>query len=163
MFSKKIYDELRKDYGQALISQYRDLVNLGVTVQKDLGHKQILATAKRLELYDHFNDHEATMYAVKKRRFLMECTLDQYMYENPSYSGQSNQITHDQNELSMKIYYNKLAKYMFSYLFIPNQSGLLPIIAYWLFLSVPVIPAFIITCIRYRSLISIHFSEVKNK
>ena len=122
------------DYRQALISQYRDLVNLGVTVQKDLGHKQILATAKRLELYDHFNDHEAMMYAVKRRRFLMECILDQYMYEDPSYSGQSNQITHDQNELSMKIYYNNLAKYMFSYLFIPNQSGLLPIIAYWLFL-----------------------------
>ena len=60
-------------------------------------HKQILATAKRLETDDDFDEHEALMYAVKKRRFMNERLLEQY--EKPSYSGQSNP-THNQNVLS---------------------------------------------------------------
>ena len=91
------YDELRKDCRQALITQYRDFVNLVVILKKDPLHKQFWTTAKRLEIDDHFAEQEAMMYAVRKSRFLIEHLLDQY--EKPSYSYP----THNPNVLSKKM------------------------------------------------------------
>ena len=45
---RKTFDELKSNYRQALISNYRDLVHLGNILKKDSIHKQIVATAKRL-------------------------------------------------------------------------------------------------------------------
>ena len=44
-----------------------DLANLGVILRKDPIHKQILATAKRLETDDDFDEHKEMMFAVKRR------------------------------------------------------------------------------------------------
>ena len=48
----KAYEELRSDYGRELIAQSEDLVKYGTVSKKDQEHRQVLATAKHLQIND---------------------------------------------------------------------------------------------------------------
>ena len=53
-------------------------------MKKDPLHKKITATAKRLRDDDEFDRDEALIYAIKKRRYLLDGKLEEY--DPPSYS-----------------------------------------------------------------------------
>ena len=81
---RKTFDELKSNYMQALISDNHDLVQLGNILKKDPVHKQIVATAKRLQSEEDHDLTESYALALKKRKFLSERILDNY--EKPKYS-----------------------------------------------------------------------------
>ena len=81
---RKIFDELKSNYRQALILNYHDLVQMGNILKKDPIHKQIMATAKPLRSEEDYDLAERYAWALKKRKFLLERIPDNY--EMPKYS-----------------------------------------------------------------------------
>ena len=74
---RKTFDELKSIYGQALISNYHDLVQMGNILKKDPIHKHIVATAKRLRSDEDYDLAESYAWTPKKK-FLLERILDNY-------------------------------------------------------------------------------------
>ena len=52
---KKVFDELKSNYRQAILSQYHDLVQMGKNLEKDPIDKQIMATAQTLQTEEDYH------------------------------------------------------------------------------------------------------------
>ena len=71
------YDELKPKY----LSEY--LTDLSAALRKDPVNKKIQETAKRLRDEEDYEEDESRLYAIKKRKFLIEKKLNDY--DPPSY------------------------------------------------------------------------------
>ena len=82
---EKAFSDLGSDYRRQLIKEYEDLIKL-VTVLKDPIHRQVLATAKNLQINDDFGLEESIRFSIRKRKYLLDQMFDEY--QRPSYSGE---------------------------------------------------------------------------
>ena len=65
------------------ISRYKYLTDLSAALRKDPVNKKIQETAKRLRDEEDYDEDESRLYAIKKRKFLIEKKLNDY--DPPSY------------------------------------------------------------------------------
>ena len=77
------YDELRPKYLSEFVSRYKYLTDLSAALRKDPVNKKIQETAKRLRDEEDYDEDESRLYAIKKRKFLIEKKLNDY--DPPSY------------------------------------------------------------------------------
>ena len=77
------YDELKPKYLSEFVSRYKYLTDLSAALRKDPVNKKIQETAKRLRDEEDYEEDESRLYAIKKRKFLIEKKLDDY--DPPSY------------------------------------------------------------------------------
>ena len=73
------YDELKPEF----VSRYKYLTDLSAALRKDPVNKKIQETAKRLRDEEDYDEDESRLYAIKKRKFLIEKKLNDY--DPPSY------------------------------------------------------------------------------
>ena len=77
------YDELKPKYLSEFVSRYKYLTDLSAALRKDPVNKKIQETAKRLRDEENYEEDESRLYAIKKRKFLIEKKLNDY--DPPSY------------------------------------------------------------------------------
>ena len=77
------YDELKSKYLSEFVSRYKYLTDLSAALRKDPVNKKIQGTAKRLRDEEDYDEDESRLYAIKKRKFLIEKKLNDY--DPPSY------------------------------------------------------------------------------
>ena len=77
------YDELKPKYLSEFVSRYKYLTDLSAALRKDPVNKKIQETAKRLRDEEDYDEDESRLYAIKKRKFLIEKKLNDY--DPPSY------------------------------------------------------------------------------
>ena len=77
------YDELKPKYLSEFVSRYKYLTDLSAALRKDPVNKKIQETAKRLRDEEEYDEDESRLYAIKKRKFLIEKKLNDY--DPPSY------------------------------------------------------------------------------
>ena len=77
------YDELKPKYLSEFVSRYKYLTDLSAALRKDPVNKKIQETAKRLRDEEDYDEDESRLYAIKKRKFLIEKKLNDY--DLPSY------------------------------------------------------------------------------
>ena len=77
------YDELKQKYLSEFVSRYKYLTDLSATLRKDPVNKKLQETATRDE--EDYNGDESRLYAIKKRKFLIEKKLNDY--DPSSYEG----------------------------------------------------------------------------
>ena len=84
------YDELKPKYLSEFVSRYKYLTDLSAALRKDPIKKKIQETAKRLRDEEDYDEDESRLYAIKKRKFLIEKKLNDY--DPPSYEVAEEQI-----------------------------------------------------------------------
>ena len=77
------YDELKPKYLSEFVSRYKYLTDLSAALRKDPVNKKTQETAKRLRDEEDYEEDESRLYAIKKRKFLIEKKLNDY--DPPSY------------------------------------------------------------------------------
>ena len=70
------YDELNPKYLSDIISRYKYMSQFSAALKKDPVNKYIESTAKRLRDEEDYDENESRMYAIKKRKFLIEKIMD---------------------------------------------------------------------------------------
>ena len=80
---KIAYDELKPKYLSEFVSRYKYLTDLSAALRKDPVNKNIQETAKRLRDEEDYEEDESRLYAIKKRKYLIEKKLNDY--DPPSY------------------------------------------------------------------------------
>ena len=84
------YDELKPKYLSEFVSRYKYLTDLSAALRKDPVNKKIHETAKRLRNEEDYDEDESRLYAIKKRKFLIEKKLNDF--DPPSYEVAEEQI-----------------------------------------------------------------------
>ena len=75
--------KLKPKYLSEFVSRYKYLTDLSDALRKDPVNKKIQETAKRLRDEEDHDEEESRLYAIKKRKFLIEKKLNDY--DPPSY------------------------------------------------------------------------------
>lgn len=79
VYEKKVYKVMRPQYNRHLRNFYQRSIRMIDILRKDPVHKKIMDTAKRLREDEDYERDESLQYAVKKRRFLLDHKLDEYL------------------------------------------------------------------------------------
>ena len=99
------YDELKPKYLSEFVSRYKYLTDLSAALRKDPVNKKIQETAKRLRDEEDYDEDESRLYAIKKRKFLIEKKLNDY--DPPSYEVAEEQTLSLLNKTHMNSINNK--------------------------------------------------------
>lgn len=79
LYEKKAYKMLRPKYNRQLRNFYQRTIRMMDIIRRDPVHKKIMDTARKLREDEEYERDESLKYAVKKRCYLLDQKLDDYL------------------------------------------------------------------------------------
>jgi len=99
------FAEMKPEYVKHLRHVYTDFMKKMYALQRNQYHRKIMRTAKRLREDEGFSKDEATQYAAKKRKYLLEQIMDSYKLPEIEYDEDSIESDHTSSDEEQNVNY----------------------------------------------------------